>query len=150
MSQPVRMILCPVDFSSASEEAARYAVGLAERIGAKRVVFLHVFQRPVYPVSEVAGTFVDATAEEAIKESLRRQLVGLAKRHSQHGIDCDARLLEGFPYPTINDAADEEGADLIVMATHGRSGLGHFLLGSVAEKIIRTSAIPVCTVRVRD
>lgn len=150
MSKPVRTILCPVDFSATAEEAARYAIGLAEQLGATRVVFLHVFQRPVYPVSEVAGSFVDATSEEAIKESLRRQLVGLAQRHSQHGIDVDALMLEGFPYPTINDAAQEEGAEMIVMATHGRTGLGHFLLGSVAEKIIRTSEIPVCTVRVRE
>jgi len=149
MSKPVRTILCPVDFSATSEEAARYTIGLAEQLGATRVVFLHVFQRPVYPVSEVAGTFVDATAEEAIKESLRRQLEGLAKRYSQHDIDVDADLLEGFPYPTINDAAMDEDADLIVMATHGRTGLGHFLLGSVAEKIVRTSEIPVCTVRVK-
>ncbi len=150
MTQPVRSIVCPVDFSATSEEAARYAVGLAEALGAERITFLHVFQPPIYPLPEAAGSFLDAQAEKAIKEHFRRELEGLASRHSAHGFEVEAKLIEGFPHPAIVDTAVELGADLIVLATHGRSGLSHLLLGSVAEKVVRTSPIPDCTVRVKE
>ncbi|MCB9598013.1 MAG: universal stress protein [Sandaracinaceae bacterium] len=150
MTQPVTSILCPVDFSSTSEEAARYAVSLAQSVGASRITFLHVFQPPIYPLPEAAGTFLDAEAQRAIKDHFRRELEGLAMRHSGHGVEVEPKLVEGFPHPTIVDTALELGADLIVLATHGRTGLGHLLLGSVAEKVVRTSPIPVCTVRVKE
>ena len=150
MTTPVNTILCPVDFSAASEEAARYAVQLAGSLGASRLAFLHVFQRPIGPAIEVASTFIDAQAEVAIKEHLRRELEGLAKRHSAHGVEVEASLLEGIPYATIVEQAEAIEADLLVMATHGRTGLSHLLLGSVAEKVVRTSTVPVCTVRVKD
>ncbi len=149
MPNPVTTILCPVDFSAASEEAARYAVTLAGALGAKKITFLHVYQRVTYPVPVMGGSFIDPETEEAIKEHLRRQVEGLATRHGGHAVSVVAELIEGFPHPTIVERAKELDVDLIVMSTHGRTGLGHFLLGSVAEKIIRTSPIPVCTVRVK-
>lgn len=150
MTKLVRTILCPVDFSATSEEAARYAVGLAGAVGAERIVFLHVFQPPIYPLPEAAGALLDARAQKAIKDHFRRELDGLAGRHSGHGIAVEAKLVEGFPHPAIVDTAADLEADMIVLATHGRTGLSHFLLGSVAEKVVRTSPIPVCTVRVKD
>ncbi|MBX3269410.1 MAG: universal stress protein [Sandaracinaceae bacterium] len=150
MTKPVRSILCPVDFSAASEEAARYAVSLAQALGAERITFLHVFQPPIYPVGEASHTLLDETAHAALKDHFRREVEGLAKRHGGHGIEADAKLVEGYPHPVIVDTAREIGADMIVLATHGRTGLGHFLLGSVAEKVVRTSPIPVCSVRVEE
>lgn len=150
MTKLVSTILCPVDFSATSEEAARYAVGLAEAVGAGRIVFLHVFQPPIYPLPEAVGALLDAEAQKAIRDHFRRELEGLAGRHSGHGIEVEAKLVEGFPHPVIVETAEDVGADLIVLATHGRSGLSHLLLGSVAEKVVRTSTIPVCTVRVKE
>jgi len=145
----IRTIVCPVDFSPASDEAARYAVALAAKVGASRVDLVHVFQRPVYVVPEM-GYYVDANVEGPVKENLRRQLQTLALRHSAQGVELVTELLEGVPYQAVVDHAEAIGADMIVMATHGRTGLTHFLLGSVAEKVVRSSPIPVCTVRVKE
>ena len=141
-------ILCPVDFSGASEEAARYGVSLADSLGATKVVFIHVYQRPIYPLPD--GTlFMDGTSEAAVKTQLRRQLEGLASRYSAHAFEAVPELHEGVPHRVITEHAADLGAALIVMATHGRTGLGHMLLGSVAEKVVRLSTVPVCTVPVR-
>jgi len=145
----LRTIVCPVDFSAASEDAARYAVDLAEKIGADKLDFIHVFQRPVHAIPEL-GYYVEASAAEQIKESLRRQLDTLARRYSAHAVEVETHLLEGVPFSGIVEHADASGADMIVMATHGRTGFTRFLLGSVAEKVVRTSSIPVCTVRVGE
>lgn len=142
-------ILCPVDFSGSSEEAARYAISLAGSLGQKKVVFLHVYQRPVYPLAD--GTlFMDGTAEVSVKNQLRRQLDLLASRYSAHDVEVAAELHEGIPHQVIIEHASAVGASMIVMATHGRKGLSHLLLGSVAEKVVRLSPIPVCTLRVTD
>ena len=144
----IRTIVCPVDFSAASEEAARYAIGFCDKVGASRVDFIHVFQRAIYSVPEM-GYYMEASVDGAIKESLRRQLETLARRYSAHDVEVVTDLLEGVPHQAVIDHAASVEADLIVMATHGRTGLTHLLLGSVAEKIVRTSPIPVCTVRVK-
>ena len=145
----IRIIVCPVDFSNASDEAARYAVALAGKVGAPRVDLIHVFQRPVYVVPEM-GYYVDASVEGSIRESLRRQLETLADRSAAEGVEIVTHLLEGVPYQAVVDHAEAVGADMIVMATHGRTGLTHFLLGSVAERVVRTSPVPVCTLRVEE
>ena len=147
MKEKVRTIVCPVDFSSSSEEAARYAIGLAAQLGAARLDYVHVFQWPVYAVPEM-GYYVDAGVEGSIKENLRRQLQTLGRRHSAHGVEIVTDLLEGTPHQAVVDHAESIRTNLIIIGTHGRTGLTHLLLGSVAEKVVRTSPIPVCTVRV--
>ena len=150
MPSPIETILCPVDFSASSEEAARYAVMLAEAVGAAKLYFLHAHQRIVYPAPVIGGSYIDPDTLTAIEDHLRRQLTGLVGRHSAHKVEVEGELREGPPHPTIVDYAKEIGADMIVMSTHGRTGIGHLLLGSVAEKVVRTSPIPVCTVRVSE
>ena len=81
---------------------------------------------------------------------MARQLEDLAKRYGSHGVDLSTRLVDGIPYAAIVEHAQEIGADLIVMGTHGRTGIAHFLLGSTAERVVRASRIPVCTVRLPE
>ena len=85
--------------------------------------------------------------EVPLRQHLGHELEGMAKRYSTHGVEVLAHLAEGLPYEEINERAADLDADLIVIGTHGRTGLGHLLLGSIAEKIVRNSRVPVCTVR---
>jgi universal stress protein A len=79
------------------------------------------------------------------EEDARRQLDRLAR--DSHAQNYEIAVVTGDPAPSIIQAAKEHAADLIVMATHGRTGLSHFFLGSVAERVVRESSIPVMTVR---
>jgi nucleotide-binding universal stress UspA family protein len=142
---PIRKILCPIDFSSTSEEALRYAVSIAAQLGARELHVLHVHQPPavVLPDGSMMAELPDARRHAA------RALEDEAKRYSAHDVTIVPHLSDGVPYEVILAKATELGADMIVMGTHGHHGLKHVLLGSVAERIVRLSAVPVCTVRPR-
>lgn len=146
MTTPIHKILCPVDFSEPSEEAVRYAVSLADRLHAEEVLLLHVYQPPHYLLPEGAIT-VDPETIQEIRTHLSRELEALAKRYSGHGVAVSAHLADGLPHEVIVEKVGELGASMVVMGTHGRSGLRHFILGSVAEKVVRLAPVPVCTVR---
>jgi nucleotide-binding universal stress UspA family protein len=134
----IRSILCPVDFSERSEDALRVALKLAEKLGAE-IRLVHVFQPPAMAVSET--TLADA------RRGLAHDLEALARRYSGHGVAVTPRLLDGVPYEEIVAAAEDSEIGLVVMGTHGRHSLPRYLLGSVAERVVRLSRVPVCTVR---
>jgi nucleotide-binding universal stress UspA family protein len=140
----IRSILCPVDFSATSEEALRYAVSLATRLGTNEVHVLHVHQPPIAVGPE--GGPPPAAWGEARRQAAH-ELEDLTKRYSAHGVVVTPHLEDGVPYQTIVDRAEKLGVDLVVMGTHGRGALMTFLLGSVAERVVRLSRAPVCTVR---
>lgn len=143
---PIRTILCPVDFSEASEEAIRYAVSFADRVGAESVHLLHVYQRPAYPTPDFT-LYPDTDSEVSLRQYLAHELEAMAKRYGSHGVDVSTHLVEGVPHEQIRAQATALDAQLVVIGTHGRSGLSHLFLGSIAEKVVRQSAVPVCTVR---
>lgn len=149
MTTPIHKILCPVDFSEPSEEAVRYAVSLASRLHAEEVFLLHVYQPPHYLLPEGTISLDPATSLE-IRTHLARELEALAKRYSGHGVAVSAHLAVGLPHDVIVEKVSELGAHMIVIGTHGRSGLRHFILGSVAEKVVRLASVPVCSVRAGD
>jgi nucleotide-binding universal stress UspA family protein len=136
------IILVPVDFEDASLRALALGQELARSLGAE-VVLLHVYALPVYtypgldPTYNVPGFHAEVTA--AAKWALDE----LAS--SQGGLRSILR--QGDAATEILAAAKEHPTQLIVMGTHGRSGLAHLLLGSVAEKVVRQSPVPVLTVR---
>jgi nucleotide-binding universal stress UspA family protein len=137
-------ILCPIDFSAASEGALRYAVSIAAKLGATQIHVLHAHQPPSVALPD--GSLVPDRAAEA-KQLAARELEAVAKRYSAHDVSVTPHLTEGAPYQSIVEHARALGADLVVMGTHGRTGLKHALLGSVAERVVRLSDVPVCTVR---
>lgn len=140
----IHRIVCPVDFSESSERAAQYAVGLARQLGAG-LHFVHAWQMPVYAFPDGAVILgPDVVAQ--ITEELQRSLDALIERHRQPELALTGHLVQGLADREIVRVAGELGAELIVMGTHGRTGLPHLFLGSVAERVVRTSPVPVLTV----
>ncbi len=141
----IQHILCPVDFSETSDRALEYALALAERLGAA-VTVLHVYQLPTYALADGTLELPPYLADE-LKKRLAERLEQLVRGKANTALETRSKLSEGIPYAEILRAAKEEGADLIVLGTHGRTGLSHMLIGSVAERVVRASAVPVLTIR---
>ena len=138
----IHRILCPVDFSEPSARALEYALALAERLGA-HVDVVHVFQFPTFAVEDAVA--LPLYLQENLSQRLGERLEQFVIEKAGEGSKATARVLEGVPYVEIMEAA--KGQDLIVMGTHGRTGLSHLLLGSVAERVVRGSEVPVLTIR---
>jgi universal stress protein A len=139
-------ILLPCDFSQCSEEAAQRALELAERLGGS-VTMLHVYLEPVYPTIEGSALMLDRRAIEQSVRDMTAALEEVRAKHLRRGVPIDVRVVEGTPAEVICRLAAAESYDLIVMGTHGRTGLGHLFLGSVAERVVRTAPCPVLTAR---
>jgi nucleotide-binding universal stress UspA family protein len=142
-SASVKKILVPTDFSEGSEPAVQYAAMMA-RVLKAHLCLVHVIQPYAYAMTETFNVVDHYSALKAIAEPLLDQArKGLQKA----GVSVETDLLSGVAHREILKAARRIKADLIVMGTHGRSGVDHLLLGSVAEKVVRLSPCPVLTVR---
>ena len=142
-----KRIFCPIDFSDAARAAMEVASDLTKRFGAE-LVLLHAYPIPGY-------TFPDGSVVASPKMML--DLADQAQRHLEEW-RADAERLVGAPRVTAETAIGEpaaeivasakrRGADLVVMGTHGRTGLEHALMGSIAERVVRRAHCPVLTVR---
>ena len=141
MTTRITRILVPTDFSETSDRALDYAHLLARHFGAS-VHLLHVLPDVAGPEASVQAFLADGAAERAealadARASLRHRSVGIASQEALFGV-ADA---------TIVAYASQARMDLIVMGTHGRTGVAHLLMGSVAERVVRTATCPVLTVR---
>lgn len=145
--EPIKTILCPVDFSDSSEAALDVATGLSSRLGGE-VQIMHVIQPPIYVGWEDSPAGLAATAQllEESRQHAKQQLEALQTRFAARGVTTRVLLQEGNPHHEISELS--KSVDLIVMGTHGRTGLPHLLLGSVAERVVRTASCPVMTVPV--
>lgn len=144
----IKKVLVPVDFSTDSLRAAEYAKNFAAPFGAQ-LVLLHVIE-PIYyasPADMYAASPNLALLIEEQRKAAQAQLEQLAQKLSGQGAKVQTLLKSGSPAQVIADTAKRIKADLIVMATHGRTGLAHVLLGSVAERVVRLATCPVLTVR---
>ena len=140
----IKRILVPTDFSEISAQAFPYAEDLATQYGAE-IHLIHVLEKN--PPILLIRTF-DMTTEgalEKIEGDARKLLEDFKKRFSSN-VKVKEVLLHGNDFEEIVNYAESNKIDLIVIATHGRTGLLHTLLGSVAEKVIRYSKIPVLVV----
>lgn len=138
----IQTILCAVDFSEPSEAAAAYAAGLARQTGAS-LHLLHAFQIPMLALPDGAvlpSPEWTVSASTKLQEGLDQIAEGL------EGVEARTHLVEGQPHTEVERFATEHDVDLVVLGTHGRTGLAHLFLGSVAERIVRTSSVPVITV----
>jgi len=140
-----RKILVPVDFSEHSEKAVEMARELARAFDAK-LLLLHCYQVNPGAVSPY-GIVLPEGFDREVREAAARRLEEWRDKAGADGVDAEARLSSTFPSMGIADMATEEKADLIVMGTRGLSGLKHVLLGSVAERTLRTAPCPVLTVK---
>lgn len=144
----IRRILCPTDFSKPAGRAVAYAAELARSVGAE-LILLHVIPEMNYPLR----SFGMASAYPHLQEELHRRAddeLQKVKAGIGNGITTVTLLRDGEAHEQVLDTAKTAGADLIVMGTHGHTGLKHALLGSTAEKVVRLSDCPVLTVRSRD
>jgi nucleotide-binding universal stress UspA family protein len=141
----IKKILAPIDFSEVSNRSLDYAVDLAAQIKAA-VLVVHVYEIPVYGFPEGAIiTPPDVAADLA--DRAQKSLDAAVTTRRNRGVEITGTLTNGSPREEILRLAQEGHADLIVMGTHGRRGLPRALLGSVAERVVRTSEIPVLTIR---
>jgi universal stress protein A len=141
----VRRVLCPTDFSPTADHAAELAAEMAMKFGAD-LVLLHVIPDLSYPLR----SFGAVTAYPHLREELHLRAKEELDKHAatlKAGKPVTTELRDGAAHEAILACAKERGADLIVLGTHGHTGFKHMLLGSTAEKVVRTAACPVLTVR---
>ena len=143
MMRPIKKILVPTDFSPYSDYALQYASMMARAFKA-RILLIHVIEPLTYSVTD---TLTVTNHFEALKTLAKPLLENIRKRFQKKGLRVEINLLTGVPYREILNKARQTKADMIVMGTHGRTGMEHILLGSVAEKVVRLAPCPVVTVR---
>jgi universal stress protein A len=134
----LQRILCPIDFSDCSQAVNEYASVLAQATGAE-LIYLHICQ-PQIPYDSFAFVNVNATGEED-----REQL--LEFKPTVSGVDAHHIVEFGAPADRIVEYARESDADLIVMGTHGRTGVSRALMGSIAEAVVRRATCPVLALK---
>ena len=141
----IARILCPTDFSECSQAALDLALDMAKRVDAD-VHLLHVFQYPPYLGWEEGMTMAAASIQlmQELRERVDNQLEELVERCSRAGVRASAEQVDGAPFSKIAEASAK--ADLVVMGSHGRTGLPRLFLGSVAERVVRLARSPVISV----
>ena len=140
-------LLVPTDFSEDSEQAARYAVELAKRFQAE-IHCVHVVDIPADLLS-TSAYYMTGPSEaflDQIREESKKNLEAFAEKNLE-GVQVRTAFLEGSPFVEIIRYARNQEIDLVVIATHGRTGLKHVLFGSVAEKVVRKAPCPVLVVK---
>jgi nucleotide-binding universal stress UspA family protein len=142
----LKRILVPIDFSQPSRRALRFAREWAARFGAE-VCLLHVIE----PIATVSAFGVGPVAPPLppldYHDQAREELGKLVHQEFPDSANVSVHLRDGIPFDEIANAARDLNADIIILATHGRTGLAHVLLGSTAERVVRHSLVPVLTLR---
>ncbi|MBI2206617.1 MAG: universal stress protein [Candidatus Rokubacteria bacterium] len=141
-------ILCATDFSEAGQAAEQQALELAGALGAE-LVYVHVSAEAML----YRGVAFAVTDAQRVYDAQRRwaedTLAARVAAAGQRGVPARSVLRVGVPFDQIVDAARDERADMLVLGTHGRTGLDRLLMGSVAERVVRLAPCPVLTVRPR-
>lgn len=142
----IQRILCPTDFSSYAAEALKYACAFVDKFDAElhllHALEVHLSSTPVFG----AGLALPRQTRES-REAADKELARVLDPEWQKGKHVVRATAEGAPFLKIIRYAREHDIDMIVMGTHGRSGLPHILLGSVAERVVRKAPCPVLTIR---
>ncbi len=144
----IKRILVPIDFSDCAKKALQYALPLAKEHEAA-ITLLHVMAAPSYPIGEFGGLEY-ATLQADTSDLIDKKLAALAVDEGGGEVSLDTVVRTGSPAAEIIDVARVLPADVIVISTHGRTGLKHVLLGSVAEQVVRHAPCPVLVVRERE
>ncbi len=142
----LKKILVPQDFSEYSLHALKYAVTFAELFKSELII-LHIVEPIVYPADFSFGQVSIPAMEEEIRKHSEEQLNELVEREIPAGIKATPMIRVGKPFIEIVEVAKGENADLIVISSHGRTGMDHVLFGSTADKVVRKAPCPVLTIR---
>lgn len=147
----IETIVVPTDFSDNAAVAMPYALDLSRAFGSQ-IHLVHVFEASLYFTATAADTFavLSATPAKWLETKVLENeelLIMAGKKFAADGINVTTKLLRGNPVKELVKYASEQRNACFVLATHGHTGLAHALMGSVAERIVRTSMCPVLTVR---
>ena len=145
----LKRILVPTDFSEFADQAMHFACDIACRFDSE-VTLLNVIQNPLTLYPEERALFNVEEYESDLKQAAESQLEKLPGDESFKHINIVRLVRTGTPFLEIIRFAKSNSTDLIVMGTHGRTGVAHLLIGSVAEKVVRKAPCPVLTVRNQD
>ncbi|MBT0662843.1 universal stress protein [Geobacter pelophilus] len=139
-------ILLAIDFSDSSQHACEYALTLASQFNSKLLI-LHVINEPV----DLRGFYVPHISfdrlEQEIEEGARKMMDQFVPKAMGSFTNFETCIVSGIPYDEILKKADDENTSMIILGTHGRTGIDHLLFGSTAERVVRTAKCPVLTVR---
>jgi nucleotide-binding universal stress UspA family protein len=144
----IRTIVVAVDFSESSGAALDYAIDLAKTLDA-RLHLVHAYEAPLLEMAPYDFAFPQSVWDD-VKKAAGEQLAKWRDRVSAAGVGVQTHLTHALPSDAITRVAEEVSADLIVIGTRGHTGLKHVLLGSVAERTVRTARCPVLTVKRPD
>lgn len=139
-------ILVPTDFGASAARALDIAVELSQKLGAS-LTLLHAYEIPMALDTYQDAPPIPAEYSEFTRQAAQRRLDEALTELQKRAPNARALLKYGVPWQQILEAVDEEHPSVVVMGTHGRRGLKHVLLGSVAEKVVRLSPVPVLTAR---
>ena len=140
----LKRILCPIDHSDCSKEALKYAVSFAMKEEAK-LLLLHIID--IRSFNEELDAISKQIPDEETFEQLRVKLLDCIPEAIRDDMDVEAIVIQGIPFVEIISTAKEKEIDMIVIGSHGRTGISHMMLGSVSEKVVRKAPCPVLTVR---
>lgn len=142
----IQRILVPIDFSEHSKNALTYAVQYAVQFHA-RLDLLYVVEPTIYPADFSFGQVGFPNIEEELRKRGSEELESLLASEIQGRVSAEACVRTGKPFHEINEYAREKNVDLIIIATHGHTGVEHILFGSTVEKVVRKAPCPVLVVR---
>jgi universal stress protein A len=146
METKIKKVLVPIDFSDYSKSALKYAVNFAKSFNAE-IILVYVVEPVIYPpdfsMGQIAMPSINAEWDDRAKDELQK----LAKNDITGAGKVKTVIKTGKPFVEIIETAKEENVDLIIIATHGHSGVEHILFGSTAEKVVRKAPCPVLTLR---
>lgn len=142
----IKKILVPIDFSDYSLSALKYAVNFAKYFEAK-IFLVYVVEPMIYPADFSMGQVSIPSMDVDMSDRAKSELEALAKSIISKTQEVDIIIKVGKPFIEINETAAEIDADLIIIATHGHTGVEHILFGSTAEKVVRKAPCPVMTLR---
>lgn len=146
MQPNIKKILVPIDFSDYSKSALKYAVNFAKCFGAE-MYLIYVVEPVIYPPDFSMGQIAMPSINTEWDDRAREELAKLAKTEIPSDVKVKTIIKTGKPFVEIIETAEEETVDIIIIATHGHSGVEHILFGSTAEKVVRKAPCPVLTLR---
>jgi nucleotide-binding universal stress UspA family protein len=147
-SLQLRRILVPIDFSEYSKNALTFAISIAEQFHSE-LILIYVVEPAIYPADLGFGQVALPNIERELSTRGKAELEQLIASQVKHGVSARSMIRNGKPFLEILAAAKDEDIDLIVIATHGHTGVEHLLFGSTAEKVVKKAHCPVLMVPLR-
>ena|SRR5690554_6521534 len=146
MEPDIKKVLVPIDFSDYSKSSLKYAVNFAKHFNAS-LILVYIIEPIVYPPDFSMGQIAIPSPGLEMDKRANEELNKLAEKEIPSDVQVKKIIKTGKPFVEIIETAADEDVDLIIIATHGHSGVEHILFGSTAEKVVRKAPCPVLTLR---